>query len=334
MMKFGIIGFGGLGKVHFGDVAQIKEKAGDVELVAICDIDESRFTAKTDTNLGEDTSTLDLSAYHLYTDIDEMLEKEELDFVITALPTYIHEQVAVKVMNKGINVFSEKPMALTLEQAQNMIDASEKNNVKLMIGQCLRYWPEYKILKEAIDTKKYGKVLFASFRRLSPLPKWSWEDWFLDESKSGGAALDLHVHDVDFINWAFGKPKAVTSKVLNEKTKHDTVITDYDYDDKIVTCIGTWGLPEKAPFSAEYYVRFENAVLDAKGGVLSIYTDEVNEKVEFAPENAYTNEVVDFIDCIRTNRKSTINPPESSMVSIEIALAEKLSGDTKKKAEL
>lgn len=334
MMKFGIIGFGGLGKVHFGDLAEIKEKAGDVELVAICDIDESRFTAKTNTNLGEDTSTLDLSAYNLYTDIDEMLDKEELDFVITALPTFIHEQVAVKVMNKGINVFSEKPMALTLEQAQNMIDASEKNNVKLMIGQCLRYWPEYKILKEAIDTNKYGKVLFASFRRLSPLPKWSWEDWFLDETRSGGAALDLHVHDVDFINWAFGKPKAVTSKVINEKTKHDTVITSYDYDDKIVTCIGTWGLPEKAPFSAEYYVRFENAVLDAKGGVLSVYTDEVNEKIEFAPENAYTNEVVDFIDCIRTNRKSTINPPESSKISVEIALAEKLSGDTKKKVEL
>ena len=199
MMNFAIIGFGGLGKVHFRNIEEVTRVVGDIKLVAICDIEESAFTSAVKTNISADGGN-DLSAYNLYTDLEEMLSKEKLDFVITALPTYIHEKIAVQVMERGINVFSEKPMALNPEQAQNMIDVAKKNNVKLMIGQCLRYFPEYRALKALIDSEEYGKVRYANFTRLSMIPKWSWHNWFQDEALSGGVALDLHVHDLDYIS--------------------------------------------------------------------------------------------------------------------------------------
>ena len=327
MLNYAIIGFGGLGKAHFRNKKELKSKVEDVNLVALCDIEEDAFKTQTETNLGGGNNSLNLSEYNLYTDVSEMLSKEKLDFVITALPTYIHEKIAVQVMKKGIHVFSEKPIALNLQEAQNMIDTAKKNNVKLMIGQCVRYFPEYKLIKEMVDTKKYGNVVCADFYRLSQTPNWSWQDWMRDEEKSGGAILDLHIHDVDFIHYVFGKPKAVTSRATNRDTKHDAVTTIFDYDNMFVTATGAWGMKNKYPFSVGFTVRFEEATLDYKDGAVMLYTDSTAEKIEILQENGYVSEVVDFIDCIKNNKKSEINTPETAKLSIEIGIAEKISAD-------
>ncbi|MBQ4087461.1 MAG: Gfo/Idh/MocA family oxidoreductase, partial [Clostridia bacterium] len=86
------------------------------------------FTTNVATNLGEDNSSLDLSAFNLYTDYQEMLDKEDLDFVVAAVPTYLHDVIAIDVMNRGIHMFSEKPMAISLEKGKAMLEASE--NIK------------------------------------------------------------------------------------------------------------------------------------------------------------------------------------------------------------
>ncbi len=331
MLKFAIIGFGGLGKLHFGHVAEIKRKAGDVELVAICDVNENAFRTQTSTNLGENKQDLELSKYHLYTDAAELLEKEELDFVVTALPTYIHEKIAVMAMERGIHVFSEKPMALNLAQAEHMLETAREYKVKLMIGQCLRYFHDYAALKEIITSQRYGGVVRADFHRLSPLPVWSWQNWMLDEEKSGGAALDLHVHDVDFIYWAFGMPKAVTSYATNGKMKHDSIGTVYHYDGMQVTAIGEWGLPGSFTFTVGALVRFEKATVKLAADGLTVYPEEGEaRKLELTPANGYVEEIVDFIACIREDKESAVNPPESSVKAIRIARAEKLSADTGK----
>lgn len=331
MLNFAIIGFGALGKTHFRNVKEVTDSVGDIKLVALCDVEEKAFTTQTASNLGSEETSLDLSEYTLYNDAEEMFIKEKLDFVITALPTYLHEKIAVMAMEHGINVFSEKPMAINLEQAQNMIDSANKNNVKLMIGQCLRFFPEYVMLKNIIDSKKYGEVVRAEFTRLSKTPGWSWQNWMLDESKSGNDILDLHVHDVDFINWAFGMPKAVTSVATNGKTPHDSIMTFYDYGDgKVVASKSDWGYPECYPFTAVFSVRFEKATVELRGDGMWLYPENGDaEKLEVPAGNGYALEVIEFINCIRENRVSEINPPEDSMASISIAFAERKSADTK-----
>ena len=331
MLKFAIIGVGGLGKTHYRNVKEVTKKAGNVKLVALCDVEDSAFSTQTATNLGDAEADLDFSAYHLYKDVETLLEKETLDFVITALPTDIHEEVAVKVMNKGIHVFSEKPMAINLTQAENMLKVAKENNVKLMIGQCLRYSGPYLMLKDIIESEKYGKVISADFFRISPTPSWSWKSWMLDEAKSGGAILDLHVHDVDFINWVFGMPKAVTSFATNYKTKHDSVNTVYHYDDKHVTATGDWGMPECFQFQSGFTVRFEAATIVRNSEGMYLYPEN-GEAIELHPtmDKMHAEEVVDFINCIREDKESVVNPATDSCNSLKIALAEKVSADTGK----
>lgn len=333
MLKYAIIGFGGLGKTHFRSYAEVKEKAcTDVKLVALCDIREQMFKEQTATNLDTNTISLDFSDYNVYYDADELLEKEELDFVVTALPTYLHEQMAVKVMKKGIHCFSEKPMAINFEQAENMLKVSKEMGVKLMIGQCCRYSPKYQLLKELVDTKKYGALLRADFFRIAATPH-GWNDWFRDGSKSGGAALDLHVHDVDMINYIFGTPKSVSSHATSFKTEHDSITTYYDYDGAVITATGEWGCPDKYNFTSGFFAKFERAVLEMKNGVMTLTTDTEKLSPDIPTTNDKATEVIDFIDCIVNDKASEINPAESTLITTKIALFEKLSADSGKTIE-
>ena len=145
-------------------------------------------------------SKYDFTRYHLYTDFDEMIANEELDYVDIALPTYLHSYYAIKALNAGKHVLCEKPMAINPTQCRMMIDAAKANGKKLMIAQCLRFWPAYETLKHYVDSGDFGKPVFCYFFRGGGWPKWSYQDWLLDETRSGGCLLDQHVHDVDTIN--------------------------------------------------------------------------------------------------------------------------------------
>jgi len=324
MLHCGIIGLGGLGKVHFKNLSEMGKKDIGVKIVALCDVEEKKITEKVNINLGEDKSEIDPAQYSIYTDAEKMLKNEKLDFVVTALPTYLHADIAVMALDHGLHVFSEKPMALTVEEGQRMLDASKRNGKLLMIGQCLRYWPEYRKLKQIIDDGEFGKVIRAEFSRYSSLPVWSWQNWYLDEKKSGGAALDLHVHDVDTVNWLFGAPASVFSSATHNRAPYDSISTIYQYPDKTVCTVADWGA-HKLPFSMEFMVRLEQAVVTKDKQGFSIFTKDEILKPEIEKGDAYYNEIFDFIRCINENQPIKTNPPESSMLSLKIALAEKES---------
>lgn len=332
MLKFGIIGFGGMGKHHFNRYEEIKAKMnGGIELVALCDIEESAFTTVTETNI-HTAQTIDVSAYNLYKNMDDMLEKEDLDYVVITLPTFLHAEAAIKAMNKGIHVFCEKPMAYTVEEAQAMLDTARKNNVKLMIGQCVRYMATYEKAKEIIDSGEYGKVLKASFTRYSHSPKWAWENWFMDISRSGGVMLDMHVHDVDFIQYLFGVPEAVTSYASTNESRFDSFITHYHYgDNMLITSDGEW-CQSGFGFRAAFFIKMEKATIELRDGKLMLYPEggEATE-LEAVGEHFTVREEVDFLNCVLTGGESTINPPEASFNSLKIALAEIESATKKEK---
>ncbi len=324
MLNLAIVGLGGLGKVHLRNYFKIKEQK-DVKLVAICDIDKDQFTKQIETNLGNDTAPIDLSEFNLYTDIDEMLAKEKIDFAITAVPTYLHDPIAVKLMDKGIHVFSEKPMALNVEKCQVMIDAAKRNGVKLQIGQCCRFNVQRKNLKKILEEGKYGKVIRAEFSRISPTPLWSWENWYMDFDKSGGAALDLHVHDVDCVNWLFGAPKSVMAAASHTNSRFDTITSNFIYDGFYVTTMTDWSLADKAPFTVKGAVTLEkaNIVMEADRSLTVYVRDGETYSVPCEPNNdMYEDEVLEFISCIEENRDSDNISPESTMMSIRMAMAE------------
>ncbi|MDR1439097.1 MAG: Gfo/Idh/MocA family oxidoreductase [Clostridiales bacterium] len=383
MLKCGIIGFGGLGKVHFKNLSKMEEEGLGVKVAALCDVEESKFTARTATNLGDGAAAADTSRCSLYADAREMLSREALDFAVIAVPTYLHERIAVAALEAGAHVFCEKPMARASAQAQNMLGKAKAAGRLLMIGQCLRYWPEYAKLKSLVESGEYGRVVRADFSRLSAPPKWSWQDWYLDYEKSGGAALDLHVHDIDMVNWLFGAPQSVSSEATHAICKFDSITTRYQYPGKLVTATADWGLAESFPFGMGFLVRFERATAamgaqglrvygengecaaegsngadaaggagsagvaggkggkgsavgatggkdgaDTAGGAGSAGSAAPHSELPALPTaDAYYNELADFIRCINDGASITVNPPESSLLTLRIALAEQESAN-------
>ncbi|MCL2816319.1 MAG: Gfo/Idh/MocA family oxidoreductase [Oscillospiraceae bacterium] len=334
MLKAALIGIGGMGRGHLDNYIRLKkENNRDIELVAVCDVDENKFkNIKIDFNIENvGAGDYDFSKFNCYTSVDEMLSKEKLDLVSIALPTYLHCEYTVKCLDSGINVFCEKPMALDPGQCQKMIDAAARAGKKLMIGHCLRFWGEYEFVKDIIDSGEYGKPAAGYFYRGGDTPMWSYNNWLQKRECGGGALLDQHVHDVDTINYFFGMPKAVSSlaKVMIKGSGYDTVTTHYIYDDgKAVNAQDDWFLAYGG-FSMAFRVNFEKGTvaLFENGQFTAAKRGEKPYTPTCDKENAYYKELKYFARCIIDDRPVAINPPEDSLNTIKIVMAEIESAD-------
>ena len=319
MYRYAIVGFGGLGKKHLCNLKKIEEERGDFSLAAICGTTADKAKESVATNIGTaDLSDIDFSLCNFYQDYKEMIDNEKLDFVLSVLPTYLHKEVAVYALSKGIHVFSEKPMALTLDDCEAMICAARENKRTLMIGQVLRFNQAWRQIKEYIKSNQFGKVCKASFERYSRTPLWTWNNWILEPEKSGGCVLDMHVHDVDMINWLFGMPKALRSYVTSNKVELESISTQYFYEDFVVEGRADWSLPQTFPFRALCRIDFEKASVVLDNNNLNIYTDDKCEMKSFTDEN-------DFIEELRTFLKLALDGEDHS----EITSAESVSNSVK-----
>lgn len=295
MLKVGLVGVGGISGAHI----PAWEERADAQLVALCDIRTERMERFENTDK------------RLYTDIDEMLDNEKLDILDICLPTYLHAEVAIKAMNKGINVVSEKPVSLKKEDVARVYEAAERNNVKFMVAQVLRFWPEYELLKEIYDSKRYGKLLSGTMTRLGCYPRWSWDGWMMDEKRSGLVPFDLHIHDLDYMVYAFGKP-TVAHKFRSKLPDQDFMSITYNFGDFFINTEASW-YATSYPFTAEFRFQFEDAVVANENGKMMIYLRD-DEKIDLSQEaegdtgainlpksDAYANELNYFADCVVNN---------------------------------
>ena len=245
-LRIGLVGVGFMGSVH----ADAWQNIEDAEISAVCD---SRLPDGT-ANAGGEENLAHLvnrgktpplpSQTRYYSDYSHFLADAPIDMVDICTPTDLHADLTVEALDAGFPVFCEKPMALTVGDAQRMVDAKNKAGLPLGIGQCLRFWPAFVETKRFVDEKIYGNVLFARFERYSAPPPWSTENWMKTKSRSGGALLDLHIHDVDLVNYIFGWPESVFSRGITGGdhsvglgVRH--VETVYGFDGPIVESAGT-----------------------------------------------------------------------------------------------
>ena len=231
MLKIGIVGLGFMGKMHFRCYKSLE----NVKISAICDVDAKKLKGSSGSsgNISGAEDDLDLSNISLYSDFSRMLAEEKLDVVSIASPTFLHASQTTEALKAGLDVFCEKPMALNSLDCHQMANTARQTGRNLQIGHCIRFWPEYVQTKEIIDSQKYGLVLAATFQRLSLTPTWSWDNCFLDGKRSGGAMLDLHIHDTDFVQYVFGMPKEVFSRgLIGPSGDFDHTVTQYLYEDE------------------------------------------------------------------------------------------------------
>lgn len=328
MLRVGITGFGFMGQTHYKCWKALK----GAEVVAVCDVNPNivEDTKRAVGNIGDTEEAVDFSSLRLYTDFEEMLKSAELDAVSITLPTSLHADFSIRALASGVNVFCEKPMALNVEDCERMIAEAGRSGKVLQIGHCVRFWPEYAKAKQIVDSGEYGRVIAATFQRLGAAPTWSIDNWFLDEKRSGGMALDLHIHDTDFVQYLFGVPRAVCSfgaKGPGGGLLH--IVTQYLYDDKVVTAEGGWAMMPTFGFEMSFNVVLEKAT------IVYDLTREPAFRVCPAEGEAFTPEVQEgdgwfleiehFAKALRGEKVEEITTLEQSRDSVRIVAAEKES---------
>lgn len=260
MLKIGLIGCGSMGTAH----ANSYKAMGDlVQVVAVADVRE---------NLGQEKA--DLFGATLYPDGETLIKNADVDAVDICLPTFLHTQHAVMAMEHGLHVFMEKPVCLNEAEAQLLLDTQKKTGKSVQIGQVLRFDECFRFLKEVYDDGRYGKLISAFFERLSAFPTWGQNQWFQDDKKSGSCALDLHIHDVDFIRYMMGRePDSFHSECnRSENGILQHIITLYRYGNALISAEGGWQYDADYPFDANYRVKFEKATLVMRDAKVMIYT--------------------------------------------------------------
>lgn len=294
MLKIALVGVGGISGAHIPAWEAMKE----TELVAICDIRPKcmeKYPEK-----------------HRYTDFEDMLEKEDIDILDICLPTYLHADFAIEAMKRGIHVICEKPISLKEEDVTRIYATAREMNVKFMVAQVLRFWPEYELIKEIYDTRKYGKLLAGYMSRLGAYPKWSWDNWMKDSARSGLVPYDLHVHDLDFMIYTFGKPANVQSH-RSKRPEQDYVSVTYEYEDFFITAEASW-YAAPLPFQAGFRFQFEEALITYVDGKCTIYKNDDSivdyvsgaigdtGSINLPKSDAYANEIRYFTECVLSDK--------------------------------
>jgi len=328
MIRVGIIGLGMMGRMHYANWG----KVDGAEVVAVADSDPKRAAgdlADGWSNIEGGAKSLDMDRIAGTTDPHALIAMENVDLVDVCVPTPFHAELAAAALVGGKHCVCEKPMTRTIEQAREIVEAAEAAAGLLLPAMCMRFWPQWAWLKKAVEEGTYGKVMDASFRRVGASPP----GWFRNGEMSGGAILDLHLHDTDFVKYVFGMPAAVRSFGCKRFTGCvDQVITHYLYDDlPLVSAEGSWGMADGFGFRMDYCVNFENATAEylmPRDEPLVLYQDGEAKPVAFDEPDGYLAELAYMVQCIETNQAPSVVTPADALESLTIVEAERQSVET------
>lgn len=328
-VNIGVVGIGFMGVTHIKSY----QKIPGARLAAICD--RTRLDgnlAGVSGNVGDGKSlTLDMAQVKAYSKFEDLLANPEIDLIDLCVPTPQHAQFATAALNAGKHVICEKPLARTPAICREIVAVAEKSKGFFMPAMVMRFWPEWAWLKKAIDEKTYGKVLAARFRRVSGPPGWSKGSYFKGE-ESGGALLDLHIHDTDFVQFCFGRPRTVYSTGRTRFSGAiDHVVTAYQFENSVpVIAEGSWLMTDSYGFKMEYTVNFEKATadFDSSRGADALKLHEEGQQsrtIPAASEDGYVVELRHMIESIQTGIPPSIVTAKDGLSAVEICDAEERS---------
>ena len=273
-------------------------------------------------------------------DLDAAIRDPEVDAVDICLPTPLHRDAAERAFAAGKHVFLEKPIALTLEDADTIIRAAEQSGRLFMVGLVLRFWPEYVELQRLVAAGELGQPLAVNTHRLSPPADWN--DWMEDASQSGGVAVDMAIHDFDQLNWLLGEPRRVFARA----SRPGHLFASVEYDGAVGVAEASMLMPKSYPFSSNIRVLCEGGVAeygfsaapaedggnigasDAPRG-LRLYPAG-GEPTSVAVESAdpWGPEIAYFVECVEQGRKPEHGTGEQAKKALLVSLAANRSVET------
>jgi predicted dehydrogenase len=260
MVGIGIVGIGFMGMIHY----LAARKVAGARVVALCSRDPKKLAGDWTSiqgNFGPRGTQMDLSAHACYPDVAELLADPNVNLVDLCVPNDEHASLAIRALEAGKNVLVEKPIALTNADAARMVAAARAAGKLLMVAHVLPFFPEFAFAAEAVASKRYGALKAAHLMRVIARPDWS--RGIADADRSGGAAIDLHIHDTHYIGLVCGVPRAVQSRGVVEEGAVVHLVTQYLFDDPGLTVSALSGSLSQAgrPFTHGFEFYLEGATL-------------------------------------------------------------------------
>lgn len=342
-LKYGVIGTGNIaiGK-HLPGYSMLE----DVEIIAACDIDETKLK-----NVGK---KFDIK--NLFTDYNKLLEMKEIDMVSVCLPNYLHAPVTIKALKSGKHVHCEKPMAINEKEALEMLAAKNETGKKLMIGLNNRFTPESIFVKKYIDDGNLGDIYYAKcgWIRRRGLPA---SEWFQNKELSGGGPLiDLGVHYLDLVLYFLNYPDTTSVTSRAYKNFGGTQVSQlyaypgskpdwkYNVEDLIAGFIElenevsvafeiSWASNiEKDECFYEIYgtkanIKYNNGDLKIFSVINGQFAD-IQPLIE--PDLYKGNEFKHFVNCIRNNQEPSISIVDQNVKMMKLVDAIYKSADEKR----
>ena len=328
VQKILLVGFGSMGAMH----ADVYRLLPDAQIVGVVDPQGEAIRQKLSSH-----GVVDLP---VFLDFASAVGSLEFSVVDICLPTDLHCEVALQAFEKRKHVFCEKPIALKREDALAMVRAARSKDLQFMVGHCILFWPEYLELKRLVESGEHGRLVSLSMDRRSSRPNSSVQNWVNQPERCLGAALDLHIHDTDFLLSLLGQPKTVTSQGIRDETGWSSISTQYEYELLSVTAHGAWNYPKKWGFQMRFQAVFERAALDydsraeptliltagdsaPSAVVLPLPTGKTQADVEkISKLGGYYHELAYFLRCLGRGEPVTISTGEQASASLDLVLAE------------
>jgi predicted dehydrogenase len=319
MVAVSIIGAGFMGSTHAAAYAVLGER---VRVKAVC--------ARSPERAARVASIVDAEPS---VDVEAVLRDPELDAVDICLPTPLHRDFAERAFAGGKHVFLEKPIALTIDDADAIVDAAERSDKVLMVGLVLRFWPEYVRVQQVVQAGELGRPRAVSTQRLSPPADWA--DWLGDREQSGGTAVDLLIHDFDQMNAVLGRPQSVYAS--EPEPGHVLAIVEYDGATGIAE--GSMTMPRSYPFSSNIRVLGSSGVaeygfsavpVEGEGNIgasssmrgLRVYPKNGEMRLEEVESgDPWAREIEYFIACLEQKRVPELGTGEQAREALAVSLA-------------
>jgi predicted dehydrogenase len=309
MIRIGLVGVGFMGMIHYLASRNLR----GAKVAALCSRDQKKLDGdwrSIQGNFGPRGEMMDLSGLKRYSNLDDMLADKDIDLIDICNPTHLHPETALKALNADKHVLVEKAIALDPKDADSMVAAAGKAGKLLMVAHVLPFFPEFAFAAQAIRGGRYGKLLGAHFKRVISKPDWSSE--IADAAKTGGPAVDLHIHDTHFIGLVCGVPDQVfaTGVVADNAVTYLTTQYLYGLGGPAVSC-SSGALAQKGrPFVHGYEIYLEKATLAYESGTcpLTLFTaDGKADQVQLGGQGdataAFTLEIQAAVDGVNSGKE-------------------------------
>ncbi len=336
-IRVGVVGMGFMGQTHLRAYTAAEKAGFPCRVVAVADHNQDRLTGRATASGNikpvRDERLFDPTSVRVYDDPERLLRDSDIELVSICTHTDTHVPLAITALQAGKHVLVEKPVALDPVAIEALAREQARSGKLCMPAMCMRFWPAWAWLKARIDDGSLGAVRSATFQRLGTRPTWA-GDFYDDMARSGAALFDLHIHDVDFVQWCFGSIRSVASAGSEH---HVSTLYETERGPAHLLAEGGWDQSPGWPFRMRFVVGFEHATADfdvSRDEPLVLYRAGEPEAIAVPAASGYDGEIRHMLDAVARMRTTTTATLDEALSVSRVLQAEARSARTRSRVTL